>query len=303
MSDRMPLVQEGIDPQFDLQNHIPDFTPYIEFLLAHSEKTRTTLECELDVACGAREEEKLDLFPAAHGGAPIFIFIHGGWWCQTDRKAWSLSIQGAVEMGYAAVMTDYALCPNVTVPEITAASRAAVAWVYHNAERLNADRDRIFVAGHSAGGQQVGMLAISRWAEDYGLPADVIKGGIPISGLFDMRSFQYSWLQPKLQLTPESAVSESPLLNIPDRGPPLLVTLGGDESVGFHQQSEEFVAAWRARGLRAEYLDQHGKNHNTAVWAMRDPTSEICRELNHFMQSCEAESRGQSTWNSSTLTP
>jgi arylformamidase len=80
---------------------------------------------------------------------------------------------------------------QLATAEITRQSRG-----HRHAERFNGDPDRIFVAGHSAGGHQVGMLAITDWEGEYGLPRDIIKGGIPISGLFDLRPFRYSWLQP-----------------------------------------------------------------------------------------------------------
>ena len=52
---------------------------------------------------------------------------------------------------------------------------------------------------------------------------DIIKGGMPISGLFDLRPFRHSWLQPKIQLDHDLIERQSPLFHIPDQGPPLTV--------------------------------------------------------------------------------
>ena len=62
------------------------------------------------------------------------------------------------------------------------------------------------------------MLAITDWEGEYGLPANIVKGGIPISGVFDLRPFRHSWLQPKLLLTHEVIEQQSPLFHFPQDG-------------------------------------------------------------------------------------
>lgn len=279
------MDQAQIDPHLDIENQLWDIIPYFDTFLQWSADTLDALEHRVDIPVGARDEERIDVFPAKQKGAPIIIFIHGGWWRLGTRKLFNFCIRGFAELGFTCISADYTLCPKVGIPDITNASRAAVAWAYRNAESINGDPERIFVTGHSAGGHQAGMLAITKW-EEYGLPADVLRGSIPISGLFDLRPFRYSWLQAKLQIDGDVMFNESPQFHIPDNGPPLLVILGGEESVEFHRQSEEFVAAWRAKGLRADYLDVEGEDHNTNVYRLVEPGSEICQAILQFTESC-----------------
>ena len=279
------MDQSQIDPQLDIENHIWDIIPYFDTFMLRSSQTLEALEHQVDIPVGARDEERIDVFPAREKGSPIIIFIHGGWWRLGTRKLFNFCIKGLADLGFACISSDYALCPKVGIPDITTASRLAVAWAYRHAESINGDAGRIFVTGHSAGGHQVGMLAITNW-EDYGLPAGVIRGGIPISGLFDLRPFRYCWLQAKLQLTGDVVFNESPLFHIPDPGPPLLVALGAEESVEFHRQSEEFVAAWRNKGLRADYLDVEGEDHTTNIFKMFYADSQISQAILHFAESC-----------------
>ena len=279
-------TQEEIDLQFDLQNPCWDGAPDIENFLAQSAWVRANNECVEDILVGSRDEERVDIFPARKAGAPIVVFVHGGWWRIGTRKWFAFCVQGLLDMGFAVVAADYTLCPQVTIPDISNATRLAVRWAHDHAAVLKGDAGKIFITGHSAGGQQAGMMAVTDWAGRYALPADVIKGAIPMSGLFDLRPFKTSWLQPKLQLTGDTVLSESPLFHIPDVAPPILVTLGDDESVEFHRQSTVFVDAWRSKGHRAEYYAAPGMDHNTSVLSLIDSNSELCQVVKKFINSC-----------------
>lgn len=274
-----------IDLQFDLSNHQWDQRPYGEFLSRYSNYARSTLKTILDVRVGPREEERIDIYPAANPGAPIVIFVHGGWWRRGTRKEWSFPALGFAKRGYTVIISDYTLCPRVSIPDITQASRAAVVWAYENAESINGDRNRIFLTGHSAGGQQAAMMAVTDWTR-HGIPHDALKGVAPISAIFDMRVFQYSWIQGFLQLTGNAAESQSALLNIPEQGPPLLIILGEEESDEFHRQAELFHDSWQSRGLTSEYFSVPGEDHPTAVFMLGNPDSIVCERIDNFFQNC-----------------
>ncbi|MDD2012818.1 MULTISPECIES: alpha/beta hydrolase [Pseudomonadota] len=160
-----------------------------------------------------------------------------------------------------------------------------MAWLYRNAQRYNVDPDRIYVAGHSAGGHQVGMIALTDWQADYGLPPDLVKGDVPVSGLFDLTPFRYSWLQPKLQLDHDTIFRQSPLFHVPTDTSrfPLVITVGGDEPPDFQRQSTAFADAWRAAGAQVRQLDQHNCNHFTAVAGFEDPESRLVQAVLELM--------------------
>lgn len=280
--------QEEIDREYNVELAVGDMRPYIERFVTDSAAARRELACVEDVRFGPTRDETLDIFPAASAGAPVLLFIHGGYWRALSSKEFSLVARGPVARGMTVAVMNYSLCPKVTIGEITRQSRAAVAWLAAHAADYNGDPARLFVAGHSAGGQQVGMLVATDWVGEYGLPADVIKGGMPVSGLFDLGPFPYSWLQPKLLLTGETVLRESPIAHVPPAGPPLLVTLGGDESAEFHRQSADYVAAWRARGLVAEEFAQPGCNHLTAILGLTEAGSALTTAMLDFFRRAAA---------------
>ena len=272
-------TQEELDAQYNLSASVPDFERYAQLYVEESRVVRENFECQLDVPFGPTLAENLDIFPAATQDAPVLVFIHGGYWYRFSSKEFSFVARGPVSAGVTVVVVNYALCPKVTVDEIVRQSRAAVAWTYRNAGSFGADPDRIHVSGHSAGGHLTAMLAETDWEGEYGLPADIIKSGTPISGLFDLAPFPYTFLQPQLQLTWAEVLRNSPILTLPEEAPPLLVTYGEEETDELRRQSEDFLAAWKAKGLSAEHLPQPGKNHFSAIDGFLDAESHLCSAI------------------------
>lgn len=282
--------QEEIDAEYNVETSVPDLRPYFELFVGESERARRELRCSLDQRFGPTVDEHVDLFPAASPGAPIIAFVHGGYWRRLSSKEFSLVALGLVARGFSVAVTNYSLCPKVTISEITRQSRAAIQWLQREAARFNGDPQRLYVCGHSAGGQQVGMLMATDWQGEYGLSASPLRGGIPISGIFDLEPLRYSWLQPKILLDHETIRRESPLFHIPAVAPPLLITLGGEESSEFHRQSGRYLQAWHAAGHEGTAFDQPGKNHFNAIEGFVTPESSLCQAVVDFVARCE-ESR------------
>ena len=272
-------TQAEIDAQYDVESSVPDFGRCVDFFLSNSARVRAALEPRLDVPFGPTIAETLDIYPAARADAPIHMFIHGGYWHSLSSREFSFVAEGLIAAGVTVVINNYALCPEVTITEIVRQNRAALAWLYRNAATFGGNRSRLHVSGHSAGGHLTAMLLATDWRRDFGLPADIVKGGTAISGLFDLEPFVHSWLQPTLRLTPEEIDRMSPIRHIPDRASPLIVTFGGDESAEFRRQSESFLAAWTAKGLDGRHLDLPGRNHFTVLEDYMDPDSPLCRSI------------------------
>lgn len=272
-------TQEELDRQYDPTASGIDLSVHLDWYITRSAKTREELSHRLQVSYGPTRVEYLDIFPAAKPNAPILVFIHGGYWMMNDTQPFSFVARGPVSAGITTIVLNYALCPKVTLDEIVRQTRAAVAWIYRNAESWGGDRDRIYVSGHSAGGHLTAMAMATDWENDYDLPQDIIKGGCAISGLFDLMPFPYTWLQPKLQLTWGEVLRNSPIRYIPERAGSLIVTYGGDETSEFARQSQDFLSAWREKGLKGEYLPQPGKNHFSAIEGFIDASDPLCAAI------------------------
>jgi arylformamidase len=267
-------TQEELDAQYDLSRSVPDVEVYSEFYIRESERLRAEREHLRGVRFGPTLAEYMDVYPAG-GDAPVLIYVHGGYWARRTAEEFGFVARGPGDHGVATVVTNYALCPHVTIDEQVRQTRAAVAWTYHNARSFGGDPDRIHLTGHSAGAHLVAVALTTDWEGAYGLPRDFIGGATVISGIFDLAPLPYTFLQPKLQLTWDQVLRNSPALHLPDAAPPLLAIYGSLEPPELARQTEEFLSAWREHGLGAESVVLEGKNHYDVVDGFLDPESAL----------------------------
>jgi len=279
--------QEEIDQEYNLTLSVPDYHYWLDWYQDQSARARVEFQCELDQRFGPTLDETVDIFPAREPGSALLVFIHGGYWFRCSSKDFSYVARGLVPRGVSVAVTNYALCPKVSVSEITRQSRAAIAWLYRQAGNYNASPQRIFVCGHSAGGQQVGMLAATDWFGEYGLPGNIIKGGIAISGIFDLSPLCYSYLQPRLLLSHEEILRQSPYFNIPQSGPPIMVSNGENETAEFHRQAGDYHKSRRIKELSGELVVQPGKHHFSAIEGLNTSNSPLSDSIIDFIERCE----------------
>ena len=230
----------------------------------------------LDVAYGAHPRERLDIFLPAADGAPLFAFIHGGYWQWNDKEGFEYLARPFNEAGAAFANIEYALCPSVTIGEIVDQIRRALAFLWREAGTYGYDRGRIVVSGHSAGGHLTAMAMATDWREiGADLPVDLVAGGMPISGVYDIEPIRHTPLNDAVQLTEADVAPNSPLFMEPATLAPMVVAYGGAESDEFDRHAKELAAAWSAHGVPSEVLAVPGANHFTALTALAEPDGEM----------------------------
>lgn len=271
--------QKALDAEYNNRVKVTNALDWLARAGAESARARAELPLAFDVAYGAHHAERLDVFPAARPGpAPVHVFIHGGYWQRMDKADFSFVVRGLRPAGAVTVVVNYGLVPSIDLDELVRQCRAAVAWIYRHARRWGGDPDRITVSGHSAGGHLVAMLLATDWA-DFDAPADVVKGGCAISGLYDLEPIRLCYLNEVLKLTPEVARRNSPVHLPPGRPTPLILAVGGTEGAEYHRQTDDLASAWRARGLPVEVLDLAGHDHFSIVAELESPFSRLARAI------------------------
>lgn len=272
-------VQSEFDAQYNPSLALPEPDAPGKHYLALAERARRELPHHLDLPYGPTVEETLDIFPAAQANAPVFVFIHGGYWRALSSKTFSGVALGLQARGITSVVINYALCPRVTIDEIVRQTRAALAWTLRNIQHYGGDPARVAIGGHSAGGHLTAMALQTEWADDYGLPQDPFVAAIPFSGLFDIAPLRYSYLQPQIQLDDGIIRRNSPAFSVRPCSTPLWITWGGAESPEFARQSALYHQAWEAAGNKSELRAVPGANHFTVIAGFEDGNSEVCRWL------------------------
>jgi len=194
------------DSQYNNRARVPEALALLQRWTEASTLARKRMVCLLDQAYGDEPGEQLDVFPAKASGAPVLVFIHGGYWRSLDKSDHTFVAPAFVTAGAMVVVPNYALCPAVSMEQIALQTTRALAWTWRNAARFGGDPARITVVGHSAGGHLAAMLLAGRWPQvGNDLPAQLVTGALSLSGLFDLQPLrQAPFLQADLRLSPAS---------------------------------------------------------------------------------------------------
>ncbi len=268
--------QAGLDKQYE-RLVADDSYAIFDRWRARSDASAANRPVILDIAYGPAETERLDVFPASDPHAPILVYIHGGYWIWKDKADFRFVAEGVVDAGVTLVVINYALTPDHHMDEIVRQVRAAVAFTWKNAGGLvPGDRDRIFLSGHSAGGHLTAIAAATDWPTfDRALPAEIVAGGIAVSGLYDLEPIRLSYLNETVGLDPAMAHRNSPLHATRAGMPPLTLVVGGAESDEFKRQQADFAAALRSAGNSVETGEVAGLHHFAVIETIADLGSQL----------------------------
>lgn len=276
----------ALDAQYNNRARVPDFAGYLARWRHDSALTRARMlgsGAKIDVAYGPAPGERLDIFPAPPGPdgrkPPVLAFFHGGYWRSLDKGDFSYPAPAYVAAGITYVSVNYSLTPSVTIGEIVRQARAAFAWLYRNPTTHGGDIDRLYVSGHSAGGQLAPLVLGTDWATQ-GLPVGLVKGAIAISGLFDLEPIRLSYLDEGMGLNAQSVRENSPIHQVPPRNRrvgPLILCVGAEESPEFHRQQAEFAENWALTQEKPRVVPAPGCNHFSIADWFADPSSPLFR--------------------------
>ena len=270
-STAVKYTAEFCDREYNNRALVPDYPLHLERWTQSAQRARRLGAGLLDLDYGGSPNERLDLFPARREGGPLLVFIHGGYWRSLSKSEFSWVAPPFAERGVNVAVIDYDLAPTVRVDTIVLQVLRALEWLWRASERYGYDATRIVVAGHSAGGHLTAMAMSALWpAWDPDLPADLVKGGVAISGIYDMEAVMHaSFLNVDLKLDERSAAKLSPAWMPPPSGSRLVTCVGALESSEFRRQNALIGERWKPV-LRAD-VPAPGRNHFTVVDALAEP--------------------------------
>lgn len=242
-----------------------------------SAEVTSGLPAQRDVIYDSQSGNALDIFGAGESLRPAFIFIHGGYWRAHSKQDSAFMASAMARQGVVTVSLDYTLIPHADLQEIVRQVRRAVAWCYQAGANFGIDPHRLYVGGSSAGGHLAAMTVTGDWHAGFGVPDTVVKGAVPVSGLFDLDPISRCYANEWVKLTPASARELSPVNAIAAPGCRLLIAYADAEPQGFKTQSQHFHAAWTQAGNAAELLEVPHRNHFDVILDLADPESRLFR--------------------------
>lgn len=273
--------QEDLDSEYDVEATVTpeEHLRCREHAMAEGARVRDLLEHRLDVAYGRSAGEVLDIFPAREPGAPVAVYIHGGYWKLSSKEACHFFAETFVGAGAAYVSVEYDRAPAVTIDEIVHQCREAVAWVHLHAAEFNGDPDSLHVMGHSVGGHLTGMVAGTDWEGGFAIGSDPVRSLAVTSGLYDLEPVRLCFANGWARLDKESAVRNSPLFHIPRAPRPAVVGWGVDETAEFRRQSQDYAVALQARGWPTRGFAVEDRHHFNVAHVLADPHHPMTRAV------------------------
>ncbi len=268
---------------FNNRAAVPEFQRHFDNWAARSAQARRDLDVELDVPYGDDRMETMDIFRPRGEARAMLMFIHGGYWRSLDKKDHSFVAAPLVNAGAAVAAINYSLCPAVKIEDIVIQVLRAGAWLYRNAAEVGAPRNRLFVAGHSAGGHLTAMCMAAQWPRfSRGLPERVMQGALSISGIYDLAPLvRTPSLNADLRLTEAEALKSSPAMMPPATRAPVYIAVGGREIGGFTQSHALLAERWAP--VIAGSVPCPEDNHFSILDRFADPDSDLCKTAIRMM--------------------
>jgi arylformamidase len=229
------------EAQYNPRGSVPDAPEIYARWPIESARVKAKLAHQAELRYGAHGREVLDVFHAKAARGAL-VFLHGGYWRGFSKDDFSFLAEALVEAGISVAMPSYPLCPEVTVNDIAQSCRHAIVKLWREA-LSPAERAKLAVAGHSAGGYLTAALFATDWAE-HGLPPTPFCGGLSISGVFELEPLVNTSMNTAVRLGVDEARAWSLNEGCPHVAAPLVLTVGERESPEFHRQSAELAAAW-----------------------------------------------------------
>lgn len=268
------LSADELERGYNARATVPDVDALLRDYRAQS-APMYALPCVRDIAYGTHPDERLDLFPVpGRRDAPLFVFVHGGYWRALAKEDSVFMARCFTERGIAVASINYALAPQVRLDEIVAQCRRALGWLHGHAAGHGVNAGHLVLAGSSAGAHLAAAMLSPAALRAHGVPVGAVRGAVLVSGLFDLEPVRHTRPNDWLHLDEQRARALSPLHDLPDPGTRLCVAVAEADTGEFKRQSWCYAQACAAQGNAVHTLEVAGRNHFDVIldWMAADST-------------------------------
>ncbi len=240
-----------------------------------------------EVGLGAHPCQGLMVFEAEEPNGDVLLFMHGGGWTNGYKEMMGYIAPVMNALGVTFVSVGYRLAPQFVFPLGWEDTQSAIGWAHKNIRAYGGRPDRIFVGGHSAGGHYAALLAVRHdWQVRLELDRDVIRGCLPISGIYDFMPGNGMAVRPRF-LGPVEDKQEypaSPLHQVDISSPPFFIAHGSADFPHLSAQAIRMESVLKSAGVDVERIVLEERNHFTACYAAGEADGPWARPAHDWMR-------------------
>ncbi len=259
------MTRAELDTAYDNRGAVKNSAAKVAEWTERSARLRAARPALLDLAYGPRPRNRIDVFRTGTRGAPLLLFIHGGYWQRNAKELFACMAEGPLARGMDVALPGYTLAPEATMSEIVAEVRAAIVWLRAHGPQHGVGEGRLIVSGWSAGGHLTAMAMT--------LPE--VDAGLAISGIYDLEPCRLNNLNDALRMSAAEAVAMSPIRHLPRRAGPLVIAYGAAELPELQRQSRDYCAALREASLPAELVSLVDHDHFSILEELASPMGRL----------------------------
>lgn len=269
----LDMDQKALDDAYDQSKYAPNMPQLLKRYDSTSDATRRRIGKPKRLSYGSTSIEGIDLYATTVANAPINVFIHGGAWLIESADDFAFPAETFVRMGAHFLAVDFTNVKetNGDLMPLADQVRHAISWIYKNASSFGGDPNRLYLSGHSSGAHLASVAFVTDWAADFGLPPDIIKGGLFCSGMYDLRPVRLSSRSKYVAFTGAAELALSPQRHVNRIVSPMIVAYGTMETPEFQRQARDFCAAARTAGKSVDLVIGENYNHFEIIETLANP--------------------------------
>lgn len=247
-----------------------------------------------DITYDSKHDLKLDVYsPKQKHDGNVMIFVHGGNWNAGEKSTYKFFGKAMAKKGIVTAVIDYRLAPKAKIKDMASDVAHAVKYMKAHATEFGGDSAKIFLGGHSAGGQLAALVANdSRYFNSAGI-SNPLKGQILIDA-FGLNMDAYlrrnefptdTMYYPSFGSDKDDWKEISPITYLSKDNPPILIMVGGWTYRGITRDNYEFwdEAKKTHPGLKLEICKR--KRHAWMILQFAMPLNTKYKKILRFMDN------------------
>ncbi len=273
---------------YRIRDFVPDFDAIAAEFAKRSRRLSAKSKLIADIRYGVPGREVLDVILPDNlkVGAPLHVFVHGGYWRSGEEENYRLIATPVFAAGGIAAIVEYDLMPGQRLGVLVDQVGRSILWLQKHAAGFGADPHKITVSGHSAGAHLASFLAARApgEAERASLPA--LQEMLLVSGIYDLSGIPDSFLREEAQMTSAEAAAWSPLTATQLPSPRRTIAFGAEETSPFQEQALALSMKLATNNSPAQLLSVPGLNHMSVVLDLADPFGHLAGRVVDMVSRC-----------------